>query len=250
VVRTSWPTENAGAAADCSWPDVPSQSQSESAQKAPSSSIHENTPSGMCKWIKRTRTDKFELAAPTKSSPATTSATTRLAASRKLPARKIEAQPTKLEAVDDSLDPLGPLGAEPAPAPSSTSIEQAPTPPRKESNARVSRQGPVPPPADEHEDTTLPIGRQKGPPPVQPQAGNLPRQTQPSVSVEQAAKPTFSIAVGDPHKVGDLTSSHIVYQVHTKASLEAWSPFALADPALDNVEGVQATRIYCLTPVS
>ena len=39
---------------------------------------------------------------------------------------------------------------------------------------------------------------------------------QPSVSIEQAARPTFDITVGDPHKVGDLTSSHIVYQVRTK----------------------------------
>ena len=44
----------------------------------------------------------------------------------------------------------------------------------------------------------------------------LKRQTQPSVSIEQAARPTFEITVGDPHKVGDLTSSHIVYQVRTK----------------------------------
>jgi sorting nexin-1/2 len=42
------------------------------------------------------------------------------------------------------------------------------------------------------------------------------RATQPSLSVEQAAKPTFDIAVGDPHKVGDLTGSHTVYQVRTK----------------------------------
>ena len=45
------------------------------------------------------------------------------------------------------------------------------------------------------------------------------RQTQPSVSIEQAARPTFDITVGDPHKVGDLTSSHIVYQVRTKVPL-------------------------------
>ena len=44
------------------------------------------------------------------------------------------------------------------------------------------------------------------------------RQTQPSVSIEQAARPSFDITVGDPHKVGDLTSSHIVYQVRTKVS--------------------------------
>lgn len=45
---------------------------------------------------------------------------------------------------------------------------------------------------------------------------NQKRQTQPSVSIEQAARPSFDITVGDPHKVGDLTSSHIVYQVRTK----------------------------------
>jgi sorting nexin-1/2 len=54
------------------------------------------------------------------------------------------------------------------------------------------------------------------PPPVQPAASEPSRRTtQPSVSVEQAAKPTFSITVGDPHKVGDLTSSHTEYQVRT-----------------------------------
>lgn len=61
-------------------------------------------------------------------------------------------------------------------------------------------------------------GNFRGPPPVQPAAetDGSQRQTQPSMTVEQAAKPTFEIHVGDPHKVGDLTSSHIVYQVRTK----------------------------------
>ena len=55
------------------------------------------------------------------------------------------------------------------------------------------------------------------PPPVQPAQSATPRRdTQPSVSIEQAAKPSFDITVGDPHKVGDLTSSHIVYLVRTK----------------------------------
>lgn len=146
----------------------------------------------------------------------------RSSASRKIPARKIEVQPTKLEAVDDAFDPLGPLGADPTPAASSISTDQAPTPPRKELNARatrpVSTTSPGFPTAD-YEDTTLPVGRAKGPPPVQPQIPGVSRQSQPSVSVEQAAKPTFEILVGDPHKVGDLTSSHIVYQVRTKVQL-------------------------------
>jgi sorting nexin-1/2 len=42
------------------------------------------------------------------------------------------------------------------------------------------------------------------------------------MSVEQAAKPSFDISVGDPHKVGDLTSSHIVYQVRTKTTSKAY----------------------------
>lgn len=55
------------------------------------------------------------------------------------------------------------------------------------------------------------------PPPVPPSPGTpVRRDTHPSISVEQAAKPTFEILVGDPHKVGDLTSSHIEYQVRTK----------------------------------
>ena len=55
------------------------------------------------------------------------------------------------------------------------------------------------------------------PPPVQfATPENSRRSTQPSMSVEQAAKPSFTVTVGDPHKVGDLTSSHTVYQVRTK----------------------------------
>jgi hypothetical protein len=68
---------------------------------------------------------------------------------------------------------------------------------------------------DDNENSPM-IGRRE-PPPVQPSQGApVRRDTQPSVSVEQAAKPSFHITVGDPHKVGDLTSSHIVYLVTTK----------------------------------
>lgn len=36
---------------------------------------------------------------------------------------------------------------------------------------------------------------------------------------EQAPQgPVFDISVGDPHKVGDMTSAHTVYQVRTKVS--------------------------------
>ncbi|KAJ9615407.1 Vacuolar protein sorting-associated protein vps5 [Cladophialophora chaetospira] len=189
---------------DSPWGDVPSKSQ----EDAPAEPSKGNGP-----------TDS--TAAP--------SSGRRPPSSRKIPARKVEVQPTKLEAVDDSLDPLGPLsGGEPAPAAasSSVSIDQGPTPPKKELNARVNRQpsgAGAAVPGSDYEDTTLPLRRPKGPPPVQPQAGAPPiRQTPSSVSIEQAAKPTFDILVGDPHKVGDLTSSHIVYQVRTKTTSKAY----------------------------
>ena len=55
------------------------------------------------------------------------------------------------------------------------------------------------------------------PPPVEVARPSSVRSgTDPSVSVEQAARPTFTIEVGDPVKIGDLTSSHIVYSVRTK----------------------------------
>lgn len=70
---------------------------------------------------------------------------------------------------------------------------------------------------DDDEDENLAPAGPRVPPPVQPASSNTPqRQTQPSVSVEQAAKPSFQISVGDPHKVGDLTSSHTEYSVFTK----------------------------------
>jgi sorting nexin-1/2 len=82
-------------------------------------------------------------------------------------------------------------------------------------------------PADPHhieddEGAEGPAGRggPRVPPPVQAATPSPVRSsTQPSMSIEQAAKPSFNIYVGDPHKVGDLTSSHIVYAVRTRVSL-------------------------------
>lgn len=126
----------------------------------------------------------------------------------------------------DEIDPLGPLGDAAGENNSPLSPDdQAPEPPQKESVAARN----VRPTSSTSRASSL-AGMMdsvnleedgagiKGPPPVQPpvetDAGK--RQSQPSVSIEQAAKPTFDIVVGDPHKVGDLTSSHIVYQVRTK----------------------------------
>ncbi|KAI1913242.1 Vacuolar protein sorting-associated protein vps5 [Ophidiomyces ophidiicola] len=143
--------------------------------------------------------------------------------------RKFGVQVTKLEAVDDSSDPLGPLGGSSLQPIS----EQGPVPPQKEpfatrqtrptsSTSQSSSAALMESVNLEDDIDTRPKMR---PPPIQPHpnVGDVPKkQTKPSMSVEQAAKPSFYITVGDPHKVGDLTSSHIVYQVRTKTTSKAY----------------------------
>ena len=130
--------------------------------------------------------------------------------------RRVDLQPTRLEALDDNLGPLGPLGdsAAPEPAPEPPSKER-PLPTRRRAQPSAQPSGDA---ADSLENDGAQGVRPRFPPPVQPSPGfeNAKRQGQPSVSIEQAAKPSFDITVGDPHKVGDLTSSHIVYQVRTR----------------------------------
>lgn len=157
----------------------------------------------------------------------------------RLTPRRLVAQPTKLQAVeDDPLGPLGALGEDPASA--TPGAEGAPPlPPQKEPSTPAALASTLPvrttmgsqssrraAPADPHRmvdeeedlDSADRIGG-RAPPPVQaaqPVAGSGSRgMGPPSVSIEQAAKPSFTITVGDPHKVGDLTSSHIVYSVRT-----------------------------------
>jgi sorting nexin-1/2 len=190
--------------------DVPSQGQADGDTKGNGKTPH---PGSVCLDCANT----FQDSSAAKSSTESPSGGNAPRGGPRKPLRKAAAQPTQLESVDDSLDPLGPLGSEPPTVNLPTAAEQAPTPPKKEIASR-----PRPPSNQsnaefgEADSTTLPVGRTRGAPPVQPQTPNIPRQFQPSISIEQAAKPTFEITVGDPHKVGDLTSSHIVYQVHTK----------------------------------
>jgi len=138
-------------------------------------------------------------------------------------------QAAKIESLDDSLGPLGPLGDNDSSA--APLADQPPAPPQKEQAPVQSLRQPM----LAQSQTTLsrstldsvdlredaePNSRPRVPPPVQPpQGAPIRRENQPSVSIEQAAKPTFDITVGDPHKVGDLTSSHTVYQVRTKVRL-------------------------------
>ena len=139
-------------------------------------------------------------------------------------ARKVGVQATRLEAVDDSLGPLGPLGENS----NISEPEIPPAPPSKEQSLPVRNVRPQQPnqspmsrsmidSADLGDDERSSINsRQRYAAAGHPSTENVRRQTQPSVSIEQAARPSFNITVGDPHKVGDLTSSHIVYQVRTK----------------------------------
>lgn len=138
-------------------------------------------------------------------------------------------QAAKIESLDDSLGPLGPLGDNGSSA--APQADQPPAPPQKEqvpiqslrqpmlAQSQTSLSRSTLDSVDLNEDAE-PNSRPRMPPPVQPpQGAPIRRENQPSVTIEQAAKPTFDITVGDPHKVGDLTSSHTVYQVRTKVRM-------------------------------
>lgn len=138
--------------------------------------------------------------------------------------RRQATQPVRLEAVDDSLGPLGPLGVESQS--SEAQEEDPPALPRKERQIQrneASVSSPPPSrgrrqPASPNDEPDEPYPRARvAAQPVQPASPDGPqRQPHPSMSIEQASKPSFNISVGDPHKVGDLTGSHTVYQVRTR----------------------------------
>ncbi|KAK5003942.1 hypothetical protein LTR28_009556, partial [Elasticomyces elasticus] len=210
---------------DSPWDDQPSRSHS----------VHSNT---------RVAQDENKPAADSPSSPdhsqetTTPSAPSAPTSSNSKPSRtprRYGAQSTRLEAVDDSLGPLGPLGDNSSTA---SIAEEPPAPPQKEqgrtrhavstnASGRSSLRGATESLSleDDGVDAAVTAGKARVPPPVQPaaQQEGPRRQTQRSVSVEQAAKPSFEITVGDPHKVGDLTSSHTVYQVRTRTTSKAYA---------------------------
>lgn len=130
-------------------------------------------------------------------------------------------QVIRAEVVDDPLGPLGPLGGDSEPStPGVTSpltqslMENPPMPPVKEAGGS-SQTGSVSGPSRPHtmeglEDRDGEAGNSSGGPSGAPQE----QQLQPV-----AQKPKFEISIGDPHKVGDLTSAHTVYQVRTKVGV-------------------------------
>jgi sorting nexin-1/2 len=139
---------------------------------------------------------------------------------RRMP-RRHGRQAIRAEAVDDPLGPLGPLGGDSEPSTpgvasplTQSHLENPPMPPVKEAGGS-SRVGPSSGPSSRPhtmeglslEDGDAEARNNSGGPSGAPQE----QQLQPV-----AQKPMFDIAVGDPHKVGDLTSAHTVYQVRTK----------------------------------
>ncbi|KAI9724874.1 MAG: hypothetical protein M1812_000150 [Candelaria pacifica] len=203
---------------DSPWGDVPSRSSSS-----------QNLP------------EAAKIDAPNDADPASktkgpqSSANPDLPASPKTPARgsqrtprKVGLQAKRLEAVDDSLGPLGPLGDNFTGEASQADLPPAPPQKEKSTNLNVRQTSATPQSpmsrsmmdSVDLEDDAESSPRARAPPVKQPEGAK--KQTQRSISVEQAAKPTFDITVGDPHKVGDLTSSHIVYQVRTKTTSKAY----------------------------
>ncbi|ROW15359.1 hypothetical protein VPNG_02375 [Cytospora leucostoma] len=212
------------------WADAPAQ--------APTTSDSQTT--GDDANSKPASEDGAPLDTTTTTSTATASTGTGARPSRLTP-RRLVAQPTKLQAVED--DPLGPLGAA-DPAVSAGYEGEPPLPPQKEpttpgaltstltvrTTMSPGQQQPRRVSSDPHqiidddvEETRLGSSSGRAPPPVQAATPIEGKMTgPPSVSLEQAAKPMFNITVGDPHKVGDLTSSHIVYSVRTKTTSKAY----------------------------
>ncbi|KAH7033081.1 Vps5 C terminal like-domain-containing protein [Microdochium trichocladiopsis] len=198
------------AAGDSPWGDVPSQSSPSN----PKDKSQTSAPT------QAQNTDSVNQAQSAVKSPA-----------RKArgPVRRLVAQPTQLASVDDPLGPLGPLGGGSGVEPAA---DEPPAPPLKEQlpvrttmpQALQKKAGPNDPHRlDDDEDSLFDRAPGRAPPPVQAALPSPMRSTtQPSVSIEQAAKPTFYITVGDPHKVGDLTSSHIVYSVRTRTTSKGY----------------------------
>ncbi|KIW02663.1 uncharacterized protein PV09_06100 [Verruconis gallopava] len=198
------------------WDDVPSQSTSPPNQ--PKDDDHQNS--------------SLAQSTETTSSPAASTTLTGGSGRRGRGPKKIVRlgpQPTKLQAVDDTLGPLGPLGDGSAPggaddaAPAGDDVGSPGTHPGAASqSSSLSRLMDSASLQDDGDGDGF-YGKPRVPPPVQPPSGEQPqRQNQPSVGVVEAARPTFHITVGDPHKVGDLTSSHTEYQVYTKTTSKAY----------------------------
>ena len=177
---------------------------------------------------------------------------------RRLAIRKIEAQPTSLEDAKGSFDPLGPLGGAETPSqladpPSNLSTDNPSTPPGQLQQSPISQQRSEASIATrdlvqrhDSSDSTQARGF------AQSGASGTPRQVRPDHPINPPAKPSFEISVGDPHKVGDLATSHIVYQVRTKVCLlNAFFPMSsFTDWLKDFIHGLSTAGFCCVSPIS
>lgn len=114
---------------------------------------------------------------------------------------------SRLETLDLDNDPLGPLGSpdnrDPSPPPppiKESIVNKNVAAPRFESPGRGISRTPSYRSSDDHHAET--------------HAQSIP--------LEQAANPNFAISVGDPTKIGDITSAHTVYKVSTKTNSKAY----------------------------
>ena len=176
---------------------------------------------------------------------------------RRGPGRRPGRNVIRAEALDDSLGPLGPLGDNfndtletSSSAGSKPRHETPPEPPLKEDSPRVSRAvlG-VSPRATLTGDSmdTVPLSDSEADmyertyrrPPATDFSQIVGGETAPppKTNVEQPASPSFDISVGDPHKVGDLTSAHTVYQVRTKVSSSPLPFPCFGGPGIDSRRG-------------
>ncbi|KAI9886705.1 MAG: Transcription initiation factor TFIID subunit 5 [Watsoniomyces obsoletus] len=221
------------------WGDVPSRSHPQDAHGQSREGDAPTTPGD----------DSSTKPAATEATPGSLSVKSPAGRGPRTP-RRFGPQTTQLEAVNDPLGPLGPIGdtnntanttKNDGPDVGASQGDPRPAPPDKEASGNRSLREQLQP---QHQPSTQQISasrstldsteldndgdlsiRPKIPPPVlspPPSSPQPPRQTKPSMPIEQAANPKFEIAVGDPHKVGDLTSSHIVYQVRTKTTSKAY----------------------------
>lgn len=134
-------------------------------------------------------------------------------------------QVVRAEVISDDQGPLGPLGdASPESAtPLSQSVTQdvPPQPPIKEASPLAAGRGgvasaaaPVARPRMRDVLDSIGFDDEENETRGQYGGGGGGAEGQPA-----AAKPLFEIIVGDPHKVGDLTTAHTVYNVRTKVWL-------------------------------
>ena len=105
---------------------------------------------------------------------------------------------SRLDSLDLNSDPLGPLGE------------------------AEREQSPPPPPAKDHVLPTRSDASQSTSKAPSYRSDTTKGDHPPSVPLAQAANPTFSISVGDPTRIGDITSAHTVYKVSTKTTSQAY----------------------------